>query len=237
MSPRHCISILITVGFLGVLAASVVHAAENRVVIAGDGPDIVLIPGLASDGAALQPLAEHLAACHRTHTFTLAGFAGQPSSTVSGGESRMTRWETQIADYLQTLPSHRAVVIGHSLGGVLAMKLAIDHPERVERLVILDSLPFFAAVLMPGVMAESVKPRAAAIRDMINAQSIDAFRAAQDQALRTMTMKPDAVPILVDSNFQSKYESERGRILKVQAADFDRLEKDLNNLALASLRR
>ena len=53
--------------------------ADNRIEVAGDGTDVILIPGLASDGAALRSVTEHLGQCHRTHTLTLAGFAGQPA--------------------------------------------------------------------------------------------------------------------------------------------------------------
>src|SRR6188768_1425617 len=82
--------------------------ADNRIEVAGDGTDVVLIPGLASDGAALRSVTEHLGQCHRTHTLTLAGFAGQPAVDGPVLETRAD----SISKYIASLDSHRATLIG-----------------------------------------------------------------------------------------------------------------------------
>jgi pimeloyl-ACP methyl ester carboxylesterase len=167
--------------------------ADNRIEVAGQGSDVVLIPGLASDGAALRSVTEHLTQCHRTHTMTLAGFAGQPAIE---GPVLKTRAES-ISKYIASLESHRATLVGHSLGGVLALMLAIDHPEQVERVVILDALPYMPAALFQGATVEQVKPQAQAARQMILDQPVEAFTASQRQVLATMTNQSGRVADLL----------------------------------------
>jgi pimeloyl-ACP methyl ester carboxylesterase len=187
---------------LGIFALLVMHearAGENHVDVAGKGPDVVLIPGLASSGASLQSIADHLSRCYRTHTFTLAGFAGQPANEGP----QIDAWEKSLSDYIAKLPAHKAIIIGHSLGGILAMKLAIDHAAQVDKLVILDSLPYLSAGMVPGATVDSMRGQAEGMRKMIVATSDSAFRAGQQQALATMTKQPDKVPAMVEWSMTS----------------------------------
>jgi pimeloyl-ACP methyl ester carboxylesterase len=174
-------------------------SAADRIEIAGQGTDVVLIPGLASSGEAMQPVAEYLSRCHRTHTLTLAGFAGQPAGESTALASRVD----SIDRYISTLEPHRAVVVGHSLGGVLALKLAIDHPDHVDRLVILDALPYLPAAFAAGATVESVKAQAEQTRQLILSQSAESFRASQERALAMMTNHSERVPTLVEWSLAS----------------------------------
>ncbi|MFL6549979.1 MAG: alpha/beta fold hydrolase [Povalibacter sp.] len=192
--------------------------ADNRVEVAGQGSDVILIPGLGSDGAAMHPVAEHLAQCHRTHTFTLAGFAGQSPDATPG----LDAWTDSIRRYIDGLPSHRAVLIGHSLGGVLALKLAIDDPDQVDRVVILDSLPYLPAAMFPGATVDNVKPQAQQTRQMIANQSVEDFRASQQQALGTMTNQSQRVPDLLAWSMASDRQT-------LAAAYYDMFTTDLRS--------
>lgn len=170
------------------------RAADNRVEVAGTGRDVVLIPGLASAGAAMKPIADELSRCYRAHTFTLAGFAGQPANPAP----QIAGWEESIAAYIATLHGGKAIVIGHSLGGFLGLELAIDYPDRVQELVVLDALPFLPAAMMPGATVDTVRAQADAMRKAMQAQPPEAFKAMQQQALSSMTTHAEAVATLVD---------------------------------------
>lgn len=174
-------------------------AADDRVEIAGTGPDVVLIPGLASAGDAMKPVADDLSRCFRTHTFTLAGFAGQPANPGP----QLQGWERSIGDYIAKLDGGHAIVIGHSLGGFLGLQLAIDHPERVQRLVVLDALPFLPAAMTPGATPDTMRAQAEAIRQRLTAQTPEAFRAMQQQSLGSLTTHAESVPMLVEWSMAS----------------------------------
>jgi pimeloyl-ACP methyl ester carboxylesterase len=77
-------------------------------------------------------------------------------------------------------------VIGHSLGGLMAMKLAIDHPTDVGRLMIVDSLPFFGLMMGPQATVAQTTPRAAAMRDKLAGDMQDAYAASEPMVMKRL---------------------------------------------------
>ena len=131
--------------------------------VVGAGPDIVMIPGLASSRETWRRTAERLRGRYRVHLVQLAGFAGEPArGDVSGPVLEPAA--ADIDAYLASLP-RPPIVMGHSLGGTIALELAERHPQRMSRLLIVDSLPFYG-VLMGGAAPtpESVRPMAQGLR-------------------------------------------------------------------------
>src|SRR5690606_3871918 len=88
--------------------------------VVGEGPDVVLIPGLASSREVWRPLAGQLSSTHRLHLVQIGGFAGQPGP--AGGDV----WGpavSEIARYIAEQGLERPAVIGHSLGGATGLRL------------------------------------------------------------------------------------------------------------------
>jgi pimeloyl-ACP methyl ester carboxylesterase len=145
--------------------------AENVVVrdrfcdeIVGQGPDLVLIPGLASSRETWRASAAHLKDHYRLHLIQIAGFAGEPARGNADGAVVVPTAEA-IDAYLVEQHLVPAVVIGHSLGGTMTLYLAENHPEHLKRAMLVDALPFFATLMAgPNAMVESVKPMANAVR-------------------------------------------------------------------------
>ena len=59
------------------------------------------------------------------------------------------------------------MVLGHSLGGFMALALSAAQPEAIGSLIILDSLPFMAAIQNPATTVESVRPMAENMRQQM----------------------------------------------------------------------
>jgi pimeloyl-ACP methyl ester carboxylesterase len=78
------------------------------------------------------------------------------------------------------------VVMGHSLGGFLALQMAIKQPPAFDRVVIVDALAFLGAVQNPSATAESVKPMAEAMRTRMRSQDDAGYRAGVSAALKGM---------------------------------------------------
>ena len=116
------------------------------------------------------------------HVLTLAGFAGVPA--IDG--PLLATAEQQLSEYIAANKLAQPVIVGHSLGGFLALKLAADHPEQVGRLVIVDSLPALAAVQMPSITSAQMKEMAAGMRARMLGMDAAAHQAGQLQTLRTM---------------------------------------------------
>lgn len=92
----------------------------------------------------------------------LAGFGF--SSVPEGIEYTRERWLTQIVDFLDALNAPRVHVVGNSFGGSMALALAIAHPERVGRLVLMGSVgvPFELTDGLDGVWGYEPSPEAMA---------------------------------------------------------------------------
>ncbi len=101
--------------------------------VAGGGPAVVLVHGWLSSGEIWERLADRLAQRFTVYTLDLSGF-GESDKPVSGYG---VRYGSRL---LYAFCAHfgltRAAVVGHNIGGAMAVKLAADHPDVVGRIVL-----------------------------------------------------------------------------------------------------
>ena len=128
----------------------------------GKGPDVILIPGLACSTAVWDATVTHLAGHYRLHLVQVAGFAGAPAKANATG-SVIQPTVDAIDAYIKTNHLKAPKVIGHSLGGSMGLMLAIQHPEDVDKLMLVDSLPF-TGTLMGAQDVTTVTPMASMMR-------------------------------------------------------------------------
>ncbi|MFZ4165150.1 alpha/beta fold hydrolase [Brevundimonas sp. NPDC058933] len=140
------------------------HAAfaSDRLHVRVDGPegapDLILIPGLSSSPEVWQGTVDHLAGRYRVHRIHVQGFAGAPAEGNATGPVAAPVAE-EIARYIREQGLQKPAVVGHSMGGTMAMMLAARHPDMVGKLMVIDMIPFMGAMFgPPGTTAESVKP-------------------------------------------------------------------------------
>ncbi|MEW6734282.1 MAG: alpha/beta hydrolase [Acidobacteriota bacterium] len=170
------------------------QAKVFNVEIIGKGKPIILIPGLASAGEVWRPTAEHYRDGYQCHILTLAGFAGQPSVATTSFVETVYR---AIATYIRTEKLDRPIIVGHSLGGLIALKLAAQEPDLMGQLVIVDSLPFFPAVIRPDATVETMKAQAEQMRTIITNQTPEQWKAFQQNSpvLKSMITDPKNVAL------------------------------------------
>src|SRR5262245_56771661 len=101
-----------------------------------EGTPLVLLHGFASSMHWFTPLAERLRSDYRLIRIDLLGHGG---SEKPGGGYSMEHQAEQVARVLDLLRVKRAIVIGHSMGGIVATALAERYPARVKGLVLIDS--------------------------------------------------------------------------------------------------
>lgn len=117
------------------------QSGRFHVRVEGEGRDIILIPGLSSHPDVWAPLVERLEGDWRVHMIHIQGFAGAPTmDNIDGPVSAPVAED--IARYIEEQGLEDTVVIGHSMGGTIAMMLAARHPDLVDRLVVIDMIPF-----------------------------------------------------------------------------------------------
>jgi pimeloyl-ACP methyl ester carboxylesterase len=101
----------------------------------GEGADLVLVHGLSASSRWWARNIEALSAHHRISAVDLAGFGGSRRS----GRFRLEETVSMLSDWLDTHGIESAGFIGHSMGGLVAARLAAELPERVGRLVLVDA--------------------------------------------------------------------------------------------------
>jgi pimeloyl-ACP methyl ester carboxylesterase len=136
------------------------------VTVEGQGPDVVLIPGLASSAHVWDAEAAKLKAHYRLHLIQVAGFAGASAGANASGPIIQPTVD-EIDAYIRAARLSRPAVIGHSLGGLMGLMLAKQHPQDVGKLMIVDSLPWYGMIMGPSATPATVGPVAAGIRDKI----------------------------------------------------------------------
>ena len=174
------------VGIAVAIAGSAHAATPFEVRVTGTGPDVLLIPGLASSGAVWDDTTKTLCADHRCHVFTLAGFAGVPAQPGP----LLDDVDAALATYIEQQHLKAPIVVGHSLGGFIALRLAIAHPADVGKLVIVDSLPALGAVRMDSLTAQQLHDFAPQMRAQMLAMDPATYAAAQAQQIATLVTAP-----------------------------------------------
>ncbi|MBS0334078.1 MAG: alpha/beta hydrolase [Proteobacteria bacterium] len=163
--------------------------------IVGKGPDLVMIPGLASSRATWKATAERLRGHYRLHLIQIAGFAGEPARGNAAGEVLAPTAEA-IDAYLVEQKLTPATVVGHSLGGTTTLYLAEKHGDHLKKALMVDALPFFGGLQDPKATADSIRPMAEKMRDAMLAAQGTTTKASLAPQMRAMS-KDEATRDLV----------------------------------------
>jgi pimeloyl-ACP methyl ester carboxylesterase len=113
-----------------------VQGLPTRYLAAGEGPPLVLLHALAESALDWRWVLPALARTHSVYAPDLPGFGDSAKPLVDYSPAFFTRF---ISGYLDALGIERAAVAGNSLGGLVALRLALSEPERVSALGLIDS--------------------------------------------------------------------------------------------------
>lgn len=132
----------------------------------GDGPPVILIPGLSSPRAVWDGIMPEIAKTHRVYLVQVRGFAGDdPGENVKPGV--LNGIVADLDGFITRNRLEKPAVIGHSMGGLAGMMLAARHPDKVGRLMVVDALPFigtlFGAENVAAIVPQAERLRTAAI--------------------------------------------------------------------------
>lgn len=126
----------------------------------GDGPPVLLVHGITSSSRTWKSVMPRLA---ETHTVIAPDLLGHGRSAKPQGDYSLGAYASGMRDLLVALDVEKVNVVGHSLGGGVAMQFAYQFPDRISRLVLVDTggigrevNPALRAAALPG--AEFVLP-------------------------------------------------------------------------------
>lgn len=125
------------------ISANGIHV---RCVVGGNGPPLLLLHGHPQTHVIWHKVADRLARYFTVVAADLRGYgdSGKPIGTADHGNYSKRVMATDQVVLMQTLGFDRFTVIGHDRGGRVAYRMALDHPDCVEKLITLDIAPTLA---------------------------------------------------------------------------------------------
>lgn len=142
-----------------------------EVKVSGKGQPVIFLPGFTCPGEVWDQTIANLEGKHKTYQFTYAGFGGVPEIELPWYETLVS----EISTYIESNELNDVIIIGHSMGGMLAIDIAANHPDRISKMVLVDALPCIREIMMPQFTADQI-----AFDNPYNQQMM----AASDSALR-----------------------------------------------------
>ncbi|HEX3832126.1 MAG TPA: alpha/beta fold hydrolase [Solirubrobacteraceae bacterium] len=179
----------------------ILHGHSVTYVQKGAGPVLLLIHGIAGSLETWRSVVDPLA---RNATVLAVDLPGHGASSPGGGDYSLGSLAAGLRDVLTTLGHDRATLIGHSLGGGIAMQFSYQFPEMTERLVLVSSgglglevNPALRAASLPGanlflsVTAEATR-RASGLAGRVLRATHSPSRPGLDELVRSYASLADA---------------------------------------------
>ncbi|MDR7342190.1 pimeloyl-ACP methyl ester carboxylesterase [Pantoea alhagi] len=179
---------------------------------------MILIPGLASSREVWADLAADLRKRHRIHLVELAGFASTPAISTPDGKVIAPAVDA-IAEYIRSQHLNAPAIIGHSLGGEIALMLGARYPDQIGRLMIVDALPFYTLMIDPAATSETAVREASATRDWLLAQSPEQRLASQNTSVARLAKTEAVRPALVAAGINSDRKTVADAVYELMITD------------------
>ncbi len=113
-----------------------VHGHKRAFIRAGEGPALLLLHGIGNNCQTWAGVIDRLA---ETHTVIAPDLLGHGNSDKPRGDYSIAAYANGMRDLLSVLDIEQATVVGHSLGGGIALQFAYQFPERCQRLALVGS--------------------------------------------------------------------------------------------------
>jgi N-formylmaleamate deformylase len=171
MNRRKFLIAAIALGVLGCTPtasdAAPFQPTRFSVQVQGTGPDVVLIPGLTAGRDVWQATARAIPG-FRYHLLQVSGFAGEPARGNARGPV-VGPLVDEIVRYIDDRQLVRPAIVGHSMGGTVAMMIGLRRPSLAGRIMVVDMLPEPAGLI--GGTAGDMGPLADTLRGMLDNES------------------------------------------------------------------
>lgn len=170
-----------------------------EVIKTGKGKQAILfIPGFASSGEVWNETKTAFEKDFTCYTLTMAGFAGAKPHPSPSFEN----WKAGIATYIKTNKIEKPIVIGHSMGGGLALALAADYPDLIGKIVVVDALPCLAALSNVSFKSKENNDCSPMVAQM-TAMNETQFYEMQKQAMPRLLQDASKLEMVIDWSVKS----------------------------------
>lgn len=134
--------------------SQIIKSQPNPIIIEtiGQGKPILFLPGFTAPGSMWKETVENLTTKRESHLISYAGFNGNKPIEMP--------WYSQIRNsiiqYILDGNLSDIIIVGHSMGGNLAVDIAAELPERISKVVLVESLSCMRDLMMPNVSADDL---------------------------------------------------------------------------------
>lgn len=145
---KRIIYVLTLLAFTSAFSQSAIHVEKS-----GKGSAVIFLPGFTTPGSIWNETIKNLDLPTQNHVVSYAGF--------NGLEPIATPWyeqlKNELVSYVKTEKLSNVTIIGHSMGGNLAIDIAAELPDQISGLILVESIPCMRELMMPGVPASSLQ--------------------------------------------------------------------------------
>ncbi|WP_343589264.1 alpha/beta hydrolase [Flavobacterium sp.] len=159
---------------------------------------IIFIPGFASSGDVWNETRATFENEFTCYTLTMAGFAGRKPQPNASFEN----WKTGIANYIKDNQIEKPILIGHSMGGALALALAADYPDLISKIVVVDAVPCLAAINDPAFKSKINNDCSTTVNQMTGMTN-DQFYDMQKKTMPSLLADTTKLDMVVDWSVKS----------------------------------
>lgn len=120
--------------------------------VLGKGTPILFLPGFASPGSMWKETIKNIKIKGESHLISYAGFNGKEPIEMPW----YSKIKNSLIEYINKNKMSEVIIIGHSMGGNLAVDLAAALPSKISKIIIVDALACMREVMMPNVPSETL---------------------------------------------------------------------------------
>jgi pimeloyl-ACP methyl ester carboxylesterase len=196
-------------------AGATLHVDSAYVTKTGAGSRaVILIPGLGFGGFVFDGIVPSLAKRYTVYVVTFAGFDGEPPAQGP----YLDAFAKSIVDLIAQEHLQKPILIGHSLGGHLAIRVAATVPAQIGGVVVIDSLALYPP-LRPGDTLPERRTTMQYVRDQMMAAPQAAWDAQAKSTVATMVTDPATADVLLAHEAKGDRATFLGAFYEMSLAD------------------
>jgi len=124
---------------------------------------IIFIPGFASSGEVWNETITKFENEYICYSLTMSGFAGAEPQI----NPNFKNWVNSISEFIKDNKINKPILIGHSMGGGLALSVASDYPNLISKIIVVDGLPFLQSLSNPSFKSKEENDCSSTVNQMM----------------------------------------------------------------------